>query len=89
MSAEEVNQEPVELSNEARLRVLADRLDCFTEYDLMVLTDTTPSTVEAWRKRGEGPAYVRAGNRYFYPRAKVVEWLHGRVRERGAAKDCL
>jgi hypothetical protein len=66
----------------ARLTVLADRLDCLTEEDLLLLADVTPTTADAWRKRGEGPAYIRAGKRFLYPRAAVAEWLEGRVRER-------
>lgn len=66
----------------SRLVTLADRLDCLTETDLMLLADVAPSTVEAWRKRGESPSYVRAGNRYLYPRAAVAEWLNARMRKR-------
>jgi hypothetical protein len=65
-----------------RLTSLADRLDCFTEHDLLLLAGITPTTAEGWRKRGVGPAYVRAGNRYLYPRNEVAKWLEGRVRER-------
>lgn len=66
----------------ARLIDLADRLDCLTEFDLLLLADVTPTTAETWRKRGEGPGYIRAGNRYLYPRTEVSKWLAGRVRER-------
>ncbi len=73
-----------------RLTVLADRLDYFTEEDLLLLADVTPSTAEVWRKRGQGPTYVLAGNRYLYPRAAVMEWLSRRTRVRAAnAKDLL
>ena len=68
-----------------RLRDLADRLDCLTEADLLLLTGTKDITTEQWRKRGEGPGYVRAGKRFLYPRAAVAEWLSGRLRERRAA----
>lgn len=67
---------------ESRLAALAEKLDCFTEPDVQILTNATKSTVEAWRKRGEGPAYILAGNRYLYPRAAVSQWLSGRIRER-------
>jgi hypothetical protein len=65
-----------------RLITLADRLDCLTEYDLLLLADITPSTAEQWRKRGDGPGHIRAGNRYLYPRAEVSKWLEGRVKTR-------
>lgn len=65
-----------------RLSVLADRLDCLTEADMIMLADVTPKTLEAWRKRGDGPAYIRAGTRYLYPRKAVSQWLETRVHER-------
>ena len=49
-----------------RLRTLADKLDCLTETDIMLLGKLSQSTVEAWRKRGTGPAYILLGNRYLY-----------------------
>jgi hypothetical protein len=68
--------------DDPRLRELADRLDCLTECDLVLLADVAPGTAKSWRERGTGPAYVIAGNRTLYPRAAVAEWLAGRVRER-------
>ncbi len=64
-----------------RLRTLADKLDCLTESDIMLLGKLSHSTVEAWRKRGTGPAYIRVGNRYLYPRKAVAKFLESRVRE--------
>lgn len=66
----------------SRLVAITDRLDVFTEADLMLLTDASPSTLEQWRKRGEGPAYIRAVNRYLYPRQAVADWLQTRLRDR-------
>lgn len=71
-----------EVEFRARLSVLVDRLDCLTEQDLQLLCDIKDGTEESWRKRGNGPPYVRAGNRYLYPRAGVAQWLAARVRER-------
>lgn len=65
-----------------RLSALADRLDCLTEADMIMLADVTPKTLEAWRKRGDGPAYILAGTRYLYPRKAVSEWLETRIHER-------
>lgn len=75
----------------SRLTTLADRLDCLTEPDFLLLADITPSTADAWRRRGEGPAFIRAGNRVLYPREKVSEWLDTRLRDRvqPAAKGML
>lgn len=74
-----------------RLRTLADKLDCLTETDLMLLGKLSQSTVEAWRKRGTGPAYILLGNRYLYPRKAVAKYLEGITRERNSvsAKEAL
>lgn len=74
-----------------RLRALADKLDCLTETDIMLLGKLSQSTVEAWRKRGTGPAYILLGNRYLYPRKAVQKYLEGITRERNsvAAKEAL
>ena len=65
-----------------RVRRMAERLDCFLEEDFRALSLATPGTVEAWRKRGQGPAYIRLGNRFLYPRKAVSEYLEGITRER-------
>ena len=74
-----------------RLRTLADKLDCLTESDIMLLGKLSHSTVEAWRKRGTGPAYILLGNRYLYPRKSVAKYLEGITRERNtvSAKEAL
>lgn len=74
-----------------RLRTLAGKLDCLTESDIMLLGKLSHSTVEAWRKRGTGPAYILLGNRYLYPRQAVQKYLEGITRERNsvAAKEAL
>jgi hypothetical protein len=68
-----------------RVQSLAQSLDCLTEDDLCVLYKITPATAETWRKRGTGPSYILAGNRYLYPRLSVAADLQTRVRERGAS----
>ena len=57
----------------------------------MLLGKLSQSTVEAWRKRGQGPAYILLGNRYLYPRKAVAKYLEGITRERNsvAAKEAL
>ena len=65
-----------------RVRGMAESLDCFIEEDFQLLADTTDSTTEAWRKRGTGPAYIRLGNRYLYPRKAVAKFLESITRER-------
>jgi hypothetical protein len=61
-------------------KALAERLDHFTEDDLVLLTDAKPSTIQAWRKRGEGPPYVRVGCAFLYPRKSLQDWLESRTR---------
>ena len=61
---------------------MAERLDCFIEEDFQHLAGATPKTVEAWRKRGQGPAYILLGNRYLYPRKAVAKYLETITRER-------
>lgn len=70
---------------------LAAQLECFTEDELLRLADIKASTAEAWRKRGTGPAYLRFGNTFLYPREEVLTFLKGKVRERFhvPAKGCL
>lgn len=74
-----------------RLRSIADKLDCLTETDIMLLGKLTQSTVEAWRKRGQGPAYILLGNRYLYPRKAVAKYLESITKERTSvsAKEAL
>ena len=74
-----------------RVRHMAERLDCFVEEDFQLLAKATEKTVEAWRKRGQGPAYILLGNRYLYPRKAVAKYLDSITRERNSvsAKEAL
>ena len=64
------------------VRELARSLDCLTESDLNALSGTKPSTTEAWRKRGTGPAHIRFGNAILYPREALAAFLRGKARTR-------
>ena len=68
--------------DEAEAKALAASLDCFTERELQVLAKATAGTVESWRRRGHGPAYILFGNRFLYPRAAVADYLKTLVRTR-------
>ncbi len=74
--------EATQTTDDSRLRDIAQSLDCLTEEDLNLLTNTTSGTTESWRKRGKGPAYVLVGNRFLYPRKAVAEFIQLNVRER-------
>ena len=65
---------------ESDVSELARSLDCLTEADFGRLTGTTQLTRESWRKRGTGPAFVRLGNRVYYPRAAVKEFIESKLR---------
>ena len=69
----------------ARLRGLAERLDCILEEDFHLLAEITPGTAQAWRNRGRGPAYVLLGNRFLYPFNAVVKHLETLRRDMPAA----
>lgn len=76
--------------NTEQVRQMADRLDCLIEEDFQLLAAATPLTVESWRKRGTGPAYIRLGNRYLYPRKAVSKYLESITKVRSnEAKGAL
>lgn len=68
--------------NRERIRSLADSLDCVLEEDVCALSNWTPGTAKAHRKRGDGPPYIRFGRAYLYPKKDLASWLQGRIRER-------
>lgn len=69
---------------------LAWRLDCFTEDEVQVLSGVQLSTLEAWRKRGTGPGFVRFGNRVLYPRIALSDFFARRTASKtGSGKDLL
>lgn len=66
-----------------QVRQMAARLDCILEEDFKVLAGATDSTVESWRKRGVGPAYIRMGTRYFYRLEDIRKFMTTLTRTRG------
>lgn len=86
-STENLDKLPAASSSDdlQRVRDMADRLDCLIEEDFQLLSNTTSGTVEAWRKRGKGPAYILLGNRYLYPRKAVASYLQSITKERSNA----
>lgn len=72
-----------------RVRRMAEQLDCLIEEDFQLLAGATSNTLEAWRKRGQGPAYIRLGTRYLYPRKAVAKHLESITRERTALGKAL
>ena len=74
-----------------RIRELADSLGFVSEADLLLMSQWSPETAAAKRRRGEGPPYVRFGCQYYYPKSQLAHYLRTRVRERvePAGKDQL
>lgn len=72
-----------------RVRQMAEQLDCLIEEDFQLLAGATANTVEAWRKRGQGPSYIRLGTRYLYPRKAVAKHLESITRERTSLGKAL
>lgn len=66
----------------ARLRELANAIDCFCEPDLRALTGWTEETARQRRKRGDGPPYILIGKNYFYPRAATLQHFKARTADR-------
>lgn len=63
------------------LRELADSLELVPEGDLLAITGWSDETASAYRKRGEGPPWVRLGKHVFYPRTGLRTYIQARVRE--------
>ena len=46
-----------------------------TEIDAARLLKVSARTLQAWRGRGRGPAFVRAGRAIRYTRADLTDWV--------------
>lgn len=70
--------------NLERLRAQTDALGYMLADDVCALAAVKYTTLEAWAKRGEGPAYVMLGNRRLYPVEGMRDFLRGRVKTRAS-----
>jgi len=61
---------------------LARLVNCLDEHGFATLAGVKVSTLDAWRKRGQGPEYVLLGRNYLYPIAAVERHLSSLVRTR-------
>ena len=61
---------------------IAEKLGLITEEDWILLSGATEGTVEAWRKRGQGPEYVRIGNRVYYPETLLQQHIDRLLRKK-------
>lgn len=66
------NIEPIPSASVADLARL---VNCMAESELATLAGVKPSTLESWRKRGKGPAYVLFGCNYLYPISAIQNYL--------------
>ena len=58
----------------------------YTEDQIVEIFDISKPTAEDWRKRHKGPPYACIGNRFFYPKAGVVEFIEMRVKSKEDSK---
>lgn len=65
----------------ASVREVLRSIGYMSESEFLALCGVTAVTAEGWRKRGEGPAWVRLGNAVFYPVQGVAEVLRAKTRE--------
>ncbi len=65
-----------------KLREIAHSLGCLVPSEIQALTGWSDSTLEAYRKRGKGPSFVKAGKHYLYPRSGVAEFMTENTRAR-------
>ena len=76
---------------EQGLRQLMHGLGYAPEDDFLKIAHVTRGTAEAWRKRGDGPKWLRLGNAIYYPLSGIAEAMNSKVREprKVAAKELL
>jgi hypothetical protein len=75
---------------ERRRREQAQRVGCFTESEVAELSGYSPSTLETYRRRHIGFAWIRVGSEVLYPADLLREHLLKDVRRaRGMVADTL
>lgn len=62
------------------LGTLAQMVGCLDEEGVATLAGVKLGTLEAWRKRGTGPAHVRLGSNYLYPIEALQAFIIGKVK---------
>ncbi|MBJ2240624.1 hypothetical protein [Pseudomonas sp. MF6768] len=66
----------------ARRNTLANELGFMTEDQVALLAMVKQTTVEDWRKRGNGPSYTRFGSAYFYDINDVRDHLKSLTKQK-------
>ena len=72
----------INLDHAAMRNTLANELGFLTEDQVALLAMVKPTTVEDWRKRGNGPAYTRFGSAFFYAIDDVKDHIRSLMRQR-------
>lgn len=63
------------VSDEEKRQEIARSLGFLTASELAILAGVKVETLEAWRKRRQGPSYVHFGNEPLYPLAGIRKFL--------------
>lgn len=64
---------------EARVKAMANALDCFTERDVHLLTGTRREKQVMLRNAGKGPPSVLVGKTLLYPIPAFQEWIAANI----------
>ena len=67
-------------NSEGALKELAHSLGCLVPSEIRALTGWSESTLEAYRKRGKGPSFIKTGKHYLYPRSGVAQFMADNTR---------
>jgi predicted DNA-binding transcriptional regulator AlpA len=67
--------EPPAIAAAVREALGRNDLGLIDENELAAMLGVAVSTLQTWRSRREGPAFVRAGRSVLYRTAAVTEWL--------------
>lgn len=51
------------------------------DVEMATIRNVSPRTLRSERQRGDGPPYVKAGKKIYYPLAGFREWLKSRERQ--------
>lgn len=55
-------------------------MDTLNETQVALVLDVSIRTLARWRAAGNGPAFVKVGNRIGYPRESLVEYVASRAK---------
>lgn len=65
------------IASDEKRQGIARSLGFLTAGELAILAGVKTSTLEAWRKRKQGPKHIQFGNEPLYPMCEVKRFLDG------------